>query len=85
MTLYCEICKRDRGQLNKVNWKRHIDACKIKNNKKHVITPPPSDFSIANYFFKKRKIEETIVSGMLSKMYITYLNVLFQYFMMFRK
>lgn len=55
MNSYCEICKRVRGQLNKINWKRHIDACKIKNNKKHVITPPPSDFSIANYFLKKKK------------------------------
>lgn len=63
MPLYCEICKRNRGTLNKINWRRHIDSCKIKNNKKQIITPP-SVFSITNYFSKKRKIEETIISGM---------------------
>jgi len=65
MPLYCEICKRDRGKLNKTNWRRHIDSCKLKNTKrKEIITPPPSVFSISNYFSKKRKIEETIVPGM---------------------
>lgn len=50
--------------LNKMNCRRHIDSCKIKNSKKKQIITPPAVFSIAICFSKKSKIGETIVSGM---------------------
>lgn len=78
MHSYCEFCNKIRGTLNKTNWKRHVDSCKIKN-KKQTIPPSSTVDSITNYFCKKRKVEETIVSGMLLEICIRYLFIYIYY------
>lgn len=54
MPLSCEISKRSRGTLNKINWRRHIDSCKIKNSKKNK-SLRLQRFFYSHLFFQKKK------------------------------
>lgn len=40
----CEICGRQKGDMNPTNWNRHVNSCKSK-------------ISIKNFLVKKPKLE----------------------------
>ncbi|KAL4111799.1 hypothetical protein QTP88_015686 [Uroleucon formosanum] len=49
----CEICGRQKGDMNATNWTRHVNSCKSKipTSKTNL-----SSISIKQFFFKKQKI-----------------------------
>lgn len=50
----CEICGRQKGDMNSTNWTRHVHSCKAK-------MPTPkrnlTNNSIKHFFAKKQKFE----------------------------
>lgn len=50
----CEICGRQKGDMNATNWTRHVNSCKSKipTSKTNL-----SSISIKQFFFKKQKVE----------------------------
>ncbi|XP_015378254.1 PREDICTED: zinc finger MYM-type protein 1-like [Diuraphis noxia] len=53
----CEICGRERGDMNPTNWNRHVKSCRLKTS----VAPKPkrnlNNTSIKEFFNKKIKLE----------------------------
>lgn len=52
----CEICGRQKGDMNPTNWTRHVNSCKSKSK---IPTPKrnSTNISIKHFFVKKQKLE----------------------------
>jgi len=53
----CEICGRERGDMNPTNWNRHVKSCRLKTPVSHKPKRNLNNTSIKEFFTKRRKLE----------------------------
>lgn len=75
----CEICGRERGDMNPTNWNRHVKSCRLKTTVTPKLKRNLNNASIKEFFTKKIKLER-IGKLKFIIMFIIYYSLLFKYF-----
>lgn len=66
------VCGKKRGNLNSINWSRHLEACKCNKRKK--LSHNYFGTNISNYFKSPNTISVPIKTNILSGWLLFYFN-----------
>jgi len=70
----CEICGREKGDMNLTNWNRYVKSCRLKTPTPHKPKRNLNNTSIKEFFTKRRKLER-IGKLKIIMMFLIYYNL----------